>query len=220
LFCGTKSMGKAFEASGWEVISVDIEPQFDPTIVADLRTWDPTCFPPKYFAAVHASPPCTEYSCARTTAKKPRDLEGSDALVQRTLMIMDYLQPLIWIMENPWTGMLRKRPFMEFLEPRMQIVSYCKYGCPYRKHTSIWSNLNNYLTPRPKCRLSNPCDRIVDGKHPASAQQGPSRQRDGTRTLNDAFSVQELYAFPPDLANELAKASSDVMDAHPFWANE
>ena len=100
LFCGTKSVGRAFEQFGWEVVSVDIDPKFEPTIVADIRTWDPSCFPPGHFAAIHASPPCTEYSCARTTAKRPRDLEGSDALVQKTMQIMEYFGPLIWQIET------------------------------------------------------------------------------------------------------------------------
>ena len=83
VFCGTKSMGKAFEALGWEVVSVDILASFDPTIVADIGTWDPSIFPVGHFAAIHASPPCTQYSAARTTAKRPRDLEGSDELVKK-----------------------------------------------------------------------------------------------------------------------------------------
>ena len=82
LFCGTKSVGRAFEALGWEVVSVDIVASFNPTIVADIKTWDPSCFPVGHFAAVHASPPCTAYSAARTTAKIPRVLGGSDALVK------------------------------------------------------------------------------------------------------------------------------------------
>jgi len=168
LFSGTGSVGRAFEKLGWEVVSIDLEPNFKPTIVADLREWDPTIYPRRYFDCVHASPPCTEYSCARTTAKRPRDLEGSDALVQRTMEMMQYLQPLCWIMENPWTGLLRKRPFMEPLEPRMRVVSYCKYNYPYRKHTSIWSNLNDFWRPT-RCEgtrkmqslLSEPVDPTV-----------------------------------------------------------
>ena len=36
LFCGTESIGKAFEACGWEVFSVDIDPKAEPTLVADV----------------------------------------------------------------------------------------------------------------------------------------------------------------------------------------
>ena len=214
LFCGTKSMGKAFEQLGWEVVSVDIEPRFEPTILADIRTWDPSCFLPGTFAAIHASPPCTEYSCARTTAKKPRDLEGSDALVKKTMQIMEYFQPLIWTMENPYTGLLRKRPFMEPLEPRMRVVSYCKYGSNYRKHTSFWSNLGQFWEHRRKCCSEELCDKIVDGKHPATAQQGPSKHKDGSLMSNDTFTVHQLYAFPPELCLELAQACNEALAAY------
>ena len=37
LFCGTKSVGRAFEAAGWEVVSLDIVSKFEPTILCDIR---------------------------------------------------------------------------------------------------------------------------------------------------------------------------------------
>ena len=42
LFCGTKSVGRAFEAAGWEVVSLDIVSKFEPTILRDIRSWDYT----------------------------------------------------------------------------------------------------------------------------------------------------------------------------------
>ena len=45
LFCGTKSVGRAFEAAGWEVVSLDIVSKFEPTILCDIRSWDYTTFP-------------------------------------------------------------------------------------------------------------------------------------------------------------------------------
>ena len=42
LFCGTKSIGRAFEAAGWEVVSLDIVSKFEPTILCDIRSWDYT----------------------------------------------------------------------------------------------------------------------------------------------------------------------------------
>ena len=56
LFCGTKSIGRAFEAAGWEVVSLDIVSKFEPTILCDIRSWDYALFPPGHFDMVWASP--------------------------------------------------------------------------------------------------------------------------------------------------------------------
>ena len=84
LFSGTGSVGKVFEAGGWAVTSVDILPRFGPTLlksVLDLA-WSDIQMPVDF---MWASPPCTHYSRARTTAKTPRGLEGSDRMVQKCL---------------------------------------------------------------------------------------------------------------------------------------
>ena len=40
LFSGTGSVGAAFKARGWDVVSVDLDPAGGPTIVADINTWE------------------------------------------------------------------------------------------------------------------------------------------------------------------------------------
>ena len=100
LFCGTKSVGRAFEAAGWEVVSLDIVSKFEPTILCDIRSWDYTTFP-GHFDMVWASPVCTEYSRALTT--RPRRLLEGDALVLSALEIIAHFDPLMWVIENPAT---------------------------------------------------------------------------------------------------------------------
>ena len=61
LFCGTKSVGRAFEA-GWEVVSLDIVSKFEPTILCDIRSWDYTTFPGHFdmVPRLHGIQPWTE----------------------------------------------------------------------------------------------------------------------------------------------------------------
>ena len=77
----TKSIGRAFEAAGWEVVSLDIVSKFEPTILCDIRSWDYALFPLGHFDMVWASPVCTEYSRALTM--RPRRLKEGDTLVLR-----------------------------------------------------------------------------------------------------------------------------------------
>ena len=111
------------------MFSVDIDATAKPTLVAngwDLQ-WD--VLPPEV-DCIWASPPCTHYSRARTKAKTPRDLEGSDAIVQKVLDILDFYITCSWFMENPESGLLKGREVVAGLP--FQVVDYCKYGKPYR----------------------------------------------------------------------------------------
>jgi site-specific DNA-cytosine methylase len=85
--------------------------------------WNWTVSEPGHFQCIWASPPCTHYSIARTTAKTPRDIEGSNRLVERVLECIDYFKPTTWFFENPQSGYLKDQPVVQGLKYRD--TSYC-----------------------------------------------------------------------------------------------
>ena len=198
LFSGTGSVGRSFRARGWDVFSVDIDATTNPTLVANVLDLHLHRLPTQV-DCIWASPPCTHYSRARTKAKTPRDLEGSDAIVQKVLdIILDYPGATCWFMENPHSGLLKGREVVAGLP--MRVVDYCKYGKPYRKRTAIWTN--SFWEPeQPLCK--HDCPASNGSKHTARAQQAPSSATDVR------YSRDELYSIPPALCDEIA----DFMDS-------
>ena len=132
LFSGTGSVGKAAQIFRIETTSLDRDMQAD--IQTDIMDWDyKAAFEPGYFDIIWASPPCTEYSAAKTIGT--RDIEGSNQVVQRTLDIINYFNPRWWIIENPQSGLLKHQTIMENLP--YQDVDYCKSGMDSRKTTKL-----------------------------------------------------------------------------------
>jgi len=205
LFSGTGSIGKAFAAAGWDVVSVDIEATSNPTFCADVMAWDYRQFPRGHFDFVWGSPPCTMYSCARTTAKTPRDLEGADALVARTLEIIEYFG-VPWCFENPQTGLLKTREVVRGL-PYVD-CTYCKFGFPYKKRTRLWTSLPLQLPP--PCCKSDPCATFAAfGMHLCTAQRAPGKQHGVRRREGeDRCSLEQLYSIPPQLCRSICDAAT------------
>ena len=193
LFSGTGSVGKVAKLLGYEVVSLDIK---NADINTDILTWDYKQYEVGYFDVIHASPPCTEYSIAKTTGV--RDIEKANEIVLKTLEIIEYLNPKHYIIENPQTGLLKNQWFMYGIP--YYDVDYCKYSFPYRKRTRIWTNINTW-TPQPLCR--GDCGNTEKGninryRHLASAQRGPNKC-----TPENKFKQYELYRIPAVLIREI-----------------
>jgi hypothetical protein len=169
-------------------------------IQADIMTWDYGAYQPGHFDFVWASPPCTEYSRAKTTGT--RDLTTANKIVQQTLLIIRHLRPKAWVLENPQTGLLKQQYFME--PYGYEDVDYCMYGCEYRKRTRLWGNL--CWQPRPLC-AGGGCGKVVDGRHPQTAQKA------GNRSLGQRnHKSTELYTVPNALVESIVDAATQLAE--------
>lgn len=188
LFSGTGSIGKVCDKLGWNVISVDFE--LPATHEIDLMDFDYKQYPQDHFSVVWASPPCTQYSKAKS--RGIRDIEGANKLVLKTLEIIQYFKPEVWYIENPQTGKLKDQPFMDNL-PFVD-CDYCMYGKPYRKRTRIWTNKDVKLL-----LCDKNCGSFIDGKHVGSCGCGGQGQGHTKSYSNKSYSLLEKYSIPQDL---------------------
>jgi len=225
LFSGSGSMARAFEAKGWLAVTVDCDAKSgNHTVLADVRDWDyQQAYPQGYFDHIHASPPCIQYSLARTTAKTPRDFEGADALVAKALEIINYFRPNSYTIENPQTGYLKTRPVIQGYP--WTDICYCKYEPDptrgYRKGTRFWNDLQGSWKPQPMCCKATPCffREAGGGKHQVTAQRMKSRSADGQLRASDrAFTLAELHKMPHSLCLEICQAAEAKRAEHTLHA--
>lgn len=209
LFCGTKSVAKAFEARGHTVYTVDWDKRFEPSLSADIGTLTAQdiinlcgCVPD----VIWASPDCTTYSVAAISTHRRKEPNGNlspvteyakrcDEINEHLINLIREVNPRFWFIENP-VGGLRKMDFMQKL-PR-HTVTYCQYGERRQKPTDIWTN---HPSPefKPPCKRGAPC-------HDAA----PRGAKTGTQSLKNRI---EKAKIPEMLCNHIVDICEVGTDA-------
>lgn len=174
LFAGTRSIGKAFEAAGHEVFSVDWSREFENIdLYTDIGSLDAKTILSTFGQpdVIWASPDCTTFSIAAISHHRKKNPETGnldpvsdyakfcDKVDQHVLSLIRELNPKFYFVENPRGGM-RKMTWIQGL-PRYT-VTYCQYELDKpveerrMKPTDIWTNHPN-PDFNPMCKNGDPC---------------------------------------------------------------
>lgn len=208
LFCGTKSMAKAFERAGWETYTVDWNKDFEPTLCCDVNTLTvekiiELCGGVPDF--VHMSLDCTSYSVAAIFhhRKQNKDTGELEAITDYAKfcdktntyivdLIVNKLKPKFYTIENPRAAM-RKMNFVKNL-PRYT-TTYCQWGDTRMKPTDIWTNI-----PNPNF----PCCKNGDNCH----EKAPRGSRTGTQGIKGA---KDRSRIPDKLCDYIVRLCNERM---------
>lgn len=209
LFAGTRSIGKAFEAKGHEVYSVEWDKRFENIDlygdIGELTAEDVL----KNFGkpdVIWASPDCSSFSISAISHHRRKNEETGnldavsdyakfcDKVDQHVLELIKELNPKFWFIENPRGGM-RKMSWMQGL-PRYT-VSYCKYGDTRMKPTDLWTNHPNpqFL---PMCKNGDPCH-----------EPAPRGSKTGTQGRKGSI---ERSRIPDKLCEHIVKICEDYLE--------
>lgn len=143
LFSGEKGASSAMlENPNWEVVTVEINPEQEPTICKDILELEIEDLPYTDFDLIWASPPCNAFSPASnrhywekindTFLPKKQESIMYLSLAYKALHIIQELKPVWWFMENP-RGLLHK-----FIGEPSGWITYCQYGDIAMKPTNLW----------------------------------------------------------------------------------
>lgn len=168
LFCGLGGFSAAFEdADGWEVVTVDLNPEFDPDLQADVLDLRPSDLLDAIGVdrdgidefVILCGHPCTLFSTAGnhdewdTELKEPvgdRSRKHT-AMIFHSIGLIKSLSPDYWYLENP-----RRSRARWLIGPPDQWVSYCQYGTNYQKDTGLWGDHAPGMEYK-KCRREPNC---------------------------------------------------------------
>ena len=173
LFAGTRSIGKAFEKMGHQVISIDWDEKFENidynldigkltnTQILEFFNGEAPDF-------IWASPDCRTYSIAGVfhhrivfndvIYPKSVDAMNMDLVNINLVKLVKHFESNYgtkFVIENP-RGMFRKMPFIQGIQRHH--VTYCQYGDINRqKPTDLFSNMFSVYALKQPCKAGANC---------------------------------------------------------------
>jgi hypothetical protein len=165
LYSGSGSIGKAFEANGHNVLSIDnrfrkgtCEPNLKANIMKLTHQDLLNAFNIKYpdhnhIDIIWASVPCQVWSHAagnthfRDNLKNSEGAEESIKLLKKTLKLITEISPALYFIENPRGHLRYWKPIIDWLVVNNGMIkqtTWGSYGFPTPKPTNIFTNAHSF----------------------------------------------------------------------------
>lgn len=153
LFCGAGGAAVGYARAGFDVVGVDVSPQ--PHYPFEFHQADAMTFPLNGFDAVHASPPCHDYSTVTGRNRKAKGVKGTAWMLPEILCRLEQ-SGVVWVVENVPAA----RTVMG--EPTMQLCG-SSFGLNVRRHRLFRTS---HLTMAVRCEhhLQKPRFRSLDSR--------------------------------------------------------
>jgi len=207
LFKGTGSIGQCIKEKypEWKVVSLDILKKFNPDICIDILKWDYKQYPKDYFDIIWASPECKIFSALQNThigrkwtSKEHLKEEQKKhwCFVLKVLEIINYFQPAVYFIENPYYSAMKNIPEMKKLKSFK--FDYCAFGFNYKKPTRIWTNID---------LISKTCKCI---KHDFNIGK-TGKMALSTGYKSDSTNLKQRYSIPITLLDYLFEESFTML---------
>ena len=211
LFAGSRSFSKVAESYGFKTYTTDNQDFDKIDQVCDIFDFDlqkAIDILDGYPDIIWASPPYTYFSVAsighhwnKDNTPKTKEAILGVKIVQKTIDIINELQPAFWFIENP-RGKLRKLDVVGGFA--RATVTYCSYGDIRMKPTDIWTNFH-FWKPKPMCK---------NGNRECHHQPAPRGSQTGTQGLKGSY---EKSKIPPALFEELFTQIQSNYNRLHFW---
>ena len=156
LFDYTGNWSKPYKDNGYKVIQIDIKHG------DNILTWDYKRIKNVY--GILAAVPCTDYAVSGARWFKDKDQDGrtgqSQLLVKKTMEIINWFNPVFWVIENPVSRIGRLNPSIGEVKERFNPYDFAylldnPLKEQYSKKTCLWGKFNTLIKKPLPCLDTN-----------------------------------------------------------------